>query len=143
MNANLATRYGALNKILESLGMTLSDTEQCAGEGDYRIDFEKNFTIELQHLGGSDCRVSARIFSLGKSLQVQENQIKLALALFGELKNDMPDGVSTAISNHDNCLRLCVEIVSENKDIIMSQFQDFVHVAFAYKQTYFQHKGIT
>ena len=76
MNANLATRYGALNKILESLGMTLSDTEQCAGEGGYRIDFEKNFTIELQHLGGSDCRLSARIFGLGKSLQVQENQIK-------------------------------------------------------------------
>jgi len=80
---------------------------------------------------------------LGKSLQVQENQIKLALNLFGELKNDMPDGVSTAISNHDNCLRLCVEIVSENNDIIMTQFQGFVHVAFAYKQTYFQHKGAT
>ncbi|EDM83712.1 hypothetical protein LMED105_13112 [Limnobacter sp. MED105] len=143
MNANLAIRYGALNKILESLGMSAGDTEQCAATDGYRIDFEKNFTVELQHLGGTDCRVSARIFSLGKSLQVQENQIKLALNLFGELKNDMPDGVSTAISNHDNCLRLCVEIVSENNDIIMTQFQGFVHVAFAYKQTYFQHKGAT
>mgnify|MGYP001266810109 CR=1 FL=1 len=100
MNANLATRYGALNKILESLGMTLSDTEQCAGEGGYRIDFEKNFTVELQHLGGADCRVSARIFSLGKSLQVQENQIKLALALFSELKSsvDLPSDLTTVNS---------------------------------------------
>ena len=143
MNANVTTQHGALNKILESLGMDAGDTEPCAATEGYRIDFEKNFTIELQHIGDTTCRVSARIFSLGKSLQVQENQIKLALALFSELKNDMPNGVSTAISNHDNCLRLCVEIVSENKDIIMSQFQGFVHVAFAYKQTYFQHKGTT
>lgn len=142
MNANLAIQYGALDKILESLGMSPNETEQCAAADGYRIDFEKNFTIELQHLGGADCRVSARIFSLGKSLQVQENQIKLALALFGEFKDDIPAGVSTAISNHDNCLRLCLEIVSENNDIIMNQFQEFVHVAFAYKQTYFQQKSM-
>lgn len=79
----------------------------------------------------------------GKSLQVQENQIKLALALFGALKDDMPAGVSIAISHHDNCLRLCLEIVSENNDIVMTQFQGFVHVAFAYKQTYFQNKSAT
>ncbi len=143
MNANLSTRYGALNKILESLGMSPSDTEQCAATDGYRIDFEKNFTVELQHLSGSDCRVSARVFSLGKSLQVQENQIKLASALFGALKDDMPAGVSIAISHHDNCLRLCLEIVSENNDIVMTQFQGFVHVAFAYKQTYFQNKSAT
>lgn len=142
MNANLATRYGALNKILESLGMSLNDTEQCATADGYRIDYEKNFTIELQYLDGEDCRVSARIFSLGKSLQVQENQIKLALTLFGELKEDIPSGISTAISNHDNCLRLCLEIFSENNDLIMNQYQEFVHVAFAYRQTYFQQKGI-
>lgn len=141
MNANLAIQYGALNKILESLGLSPSDTEPCATTDGYRIDFEKNFTVELQHLGGTGCRVSARIFSMGKSLQVQENQIKMALNLFGELKNDMPDGVSTAISNHDNCLRLCIEIVSENNNIIMAQFQGFIHVAFAYKQTYFQYRG--
>jgi len=142
MKANLAIQYGALDKILESLGMSPNETEQCAAAEGYRIDFEKNFTIELQHLGGADCRVSARIFSLGKSLQVQENQIKLALALFSELKDDIPAGISTAISNHDNCLRLCLEIVSENNDLVTNQFQEFVHVAFAYKQTYFQQQSM-
>jgi hypothetical protein len=142
MSANLATQHGALNKILESLGMTPNETEPCADSEGYRIDFEKNFTIELQEIGDSHCRVSARIFSLGKSLQVQENQIKLALNLFDELNSDIPAGISIAISNHDNCLRLCIEIVSEKDEVIMNQFQGFVHVAFAYKQTYFQHRGV-
>ncbi|MFN7506634.1 MAG: hypothetical protein ACK5Q1_13870, partial [Limnobacter sp.] len=64
------------------------------------------------------------------------------LNLFDEVKSDIPTGISIAISNHDNCLRLCIEIVSDKNDVIMTRFQEFVHVAFAYKQTYFQHRGM-
>lgn len=136
----LTTRYGALNKILESLGMSTHDTEQCAETDGYRIDFEKNFTIELQHLSGSACRVSARIFRLGKSLQVQDDQLRRAMAIFTELLSDLPAGMAMAISDYDNCLRICFEITTENTDMIMTQFNAFTHMAFAYKQTYFKHK---
>lgn len=143
MNVTLPPQHGVLNKILESLGISTTDIEQTANADGYRIDFDRNFTIELHQLSGSDCRVSARIFSLGKSLQVQENQIKMALAIFLELVSEMPAGVSTVISDHDNCLRLCIEITSGNSEVIIAQFQGFIHIAFAYKQTYFKHKGLT
>lgn len=141
MTALLNTRYGALNLILESLGLTLANTEQAAESDAYRIDFEQNLTVELQHMQGADCRVSARIFSLGKSLQVQDDQLRIAIGIFSELLDDLPNGVSIAISDHDNCLRICIEIVSENADLALLQFNQFIHVAFAYKQTYFQHKN--
>jgi hypothetical protein len=141
MTASTTIRYGALNLILESLGMTLADTEPAAESDAYRIDFEQNLTIELQHLQGSNCRVSARIFSMGKSLQVQDEQLRMAMHIFSELLNDLPAGTSMAISDHDNCLRICIEIVTENADLIMFQFNQFIHVAFAYKQTYFKHKN--
>ncbi|MCR2746792.1 hypothetical protein [Limnobacter parvus] len=120
--------------------MTLADTEQAAESDAYRIDYEQNLTIELQHLKGADCRVSARIFCLGKSLQVQDDQLRMAMGIFSELLNDLPNGTSMAISDHDNCLRICIEITSENADQALFQFNQFIHVAFAYKQTYFQHK---
>jgi len=50
MNANLAIRYGALNKILESLGMSAGDTEQCAATDGYRIDFEKTSLLSCSTL---------------------------------------------------------------------------------------------
>jgi hypothetical protein len=133
-------RNGVLNVILESLGMNSSDIEQCSESDGYRIEFEQNFTIELQHLNENECRVSARIFNLGKSLQVQELQLHKAISIFSELLDDLPAGISMAISDHDNCLRICVEIFSKKTDEIMTQFHEFVHTAFAYKQTYFKHK---
>ena len=138
----LKTRPDVLNKILESLGMSTDDIEQCAENDGYRIDFEQNFTIELQRLKGTDCRISARIFGLGKSLQVQDEQLRKAMTVFSELAEDMPPTVSMAISDHDNCLRICIEISdSDEIDPVMSEFNSFVQVAFAYKQTYLKHKN--
>lgn len=132
---------GALHKILESLGMCAHDAEQCAETDGYRIDFEQNFTVELQHMPESGCRVSARIFSLGKSLQVQDEQLRRAMSIFSEVSSDLPEGMSMAISDHDNCLRICIEITTDNVTLMMSQFNTFVQMGFAYKQTYFKHKG--
>lgn len=130
-----------LNKILESLGMCAHDTEPCAETDGYRIDFEQNFTVELQRIPESGCRVSARIFSLGKSLQVQDDQLRRAMSIFSEVSSDLPEGMSMAISDHDNCLRICIEITNNNVNLTMAEFNAFVQMAFAYKQTYFQHKG--
>lgn len=134
-------RHDVLNTILESLGMSAHDTEPCAESDGYRIDFEQNFTIELQHIPESSCRVSARIFSLGKSLQVQDDQLRRAMSIFSEISSDLPEGMSMAISDHDNCLRICIEISTNNTSLTMSEFNTFVQMAFAYKQTYFKHKG--
>lgn len=136
----ITTRHGALNQILESFGMTLDEVEPAAEMDAYRLDFEQNFTIELQHMHAADCRASARIFNLGKSLQVQDEQLRMAMGIFSELLDDLPKGTSMAVSSHDNCLRICIEIQADKTDHVMSQFNQFIHVAFAYKQTYFLHK---
>lgn len=133
----------AIDQILDSLGLKTSNLEKAAESDAYRIDFEQNFTVELQQLPDASCRVSARIFSLGKSLQVQDNQLVQAMQVFTELQQEIPQGISLAISDHDNCLRLCLEIVSNTQDFIMAQFNDFVQIAFAYKHTYFKHKGLS
>lgn len=133
----------AIDQILDSLGLKTSNLEKAAELDAYRIDFEQNFTVELQQLPESACRVSARIFCLGKSLQVQDNQLVQAMQIFTELQEDIPQGISLTISDHDNCLRLCVEIVNNTHEFIMSQFNDFVQIAFAYKHTYFKHKGLS
>lgn len=135
------SHHDVLNKILESLGMRTHDIEQCAETDGYRIDFEQNFTVELQQIPESGCRVSARIFSLGKSLQVQDDQLRKAMSIFSEVSSDLPEGVSLAVSDHDNCLRICIEITTNNANLIVSQFNSFVQIAFAYKQTYFKHKN--
>lgn len=138
---NQESNIQAIDKILDSLGLETSNIEKAAQVNAYRIDFEQNFTVELQQLPESTCRVSARIFSLGKSLQVQDNQLLQAMQIFTELEEDIPQGISLTISDHDNCLRLCAEIVNNTHEFIMMQFNDFVQIAFAYKHTYFKHKG--
>ncbi len=141
MNTLQKTRHGALNLILESLGMNVSDVEQAAESEAYRVAFEKNLTVELQHLPDTSCRISARISRLGKSLQVQDDQLRIAMEIFTALLSDLPSGVSMAISDHDNCLRICIEIRANKPDIVMMQFNQFVHVAFACKETYLKHKN--
>lgn len=134
-------KYGALDKILDSLGMSTNDAEPCAESEGYRIDFEQNFTVELQRLNSEDCRISARIFSMGKSLQVQDEQIRKAMEIMSELVSDTPRGTSLAISGHDNCLRMCIELEGSDDDRLIRDFHGFIHFAFAYKQTYFKHKN--
>lgn len=129
-----------IDQILVSLGLNTSSIEKAAESNAYRIDFEQNFTVELQHLHQSICRVSARISNLGKSLQVQDNQLAQAMRIFTELQQDIPQGISLTISDHDNCLRLCLEIRNDSLDFVLTQFNDFVQVAFAYKHTYFKHR---
>lgn len=132
---------GALGKILDALGLGTLDVESAAESDAYRIDFEEQFTVEIQRGLTQECRISARVFNLGKSLQVQEQQLKRAIQLFSELIDDLPECISLGISDHDNCLRICVEIADTNADQLMKQFHGFVHVAFAYKQTYLKHQA--
>ncbi len=132
---------GALGKILDALGLGTLDVESAAESDAYRIDFEEQFTVEIQRGLTQDCRISARVFNLGKSLEVQEQQLKRAIQLFSELIDDLPECISLGISDHDNCLRICVEIADTNADQLMKQFHGFVHVAFAYKQTYLKHQA--
>jgi len=131
---------GALGKILDSLGLGTHDVESAAESDAYRIDFEEQFTVEIQRGFIQDCRISARVFNLGKSLQVQEQQLKRAIQLFSELIDDLPECISLSISDHDNCLRICIEVADTEAEQLMRQFHGFVHVAFAYKQTYLKHR---
>lgn len=131
---------GALGKILDSLGLGTHDVESAAESDAYRIDFEEQFTVEIQRGFIQDCRISARVFNLGKSLQVQEQQLKRAMQLFSELIDDLPECISLSISDHDNCLRICIEVADTEAEQLMRQFHGFVHVAFAYKQTYLKHR---
>lgn len=132
---------GALEKILESLGLGTHNVESAAESDAYRIDFEEQFTVEIQRGFTQNCRISARVFNLGKSLQVQEQQLKRAMQLFSELIDDLPECTSLSISDHDNCLRICIEVADTEVEQLMKQFHGFVHVAFAYKQTYLKHQS--
>ena len=132
---------GALSKILDALGLGKCDVERAAGSDAFRIDFEEQFTVEIQQVSRQNCRISARIFNLGKSLQVQEQQLKRAMQLFSELIDDLPESTSLSISDHDNCLRICIEINDTHVEQLVNQFHGFVHVAFAYKQTYLKHQS--
>ena len=140
MTDTTAPLGGALAKILDALGLSIHDVESAPESDAYRIDFEEQFTIEIQRGFTQDCRISARVFNLGKSLQVQEQQLKRAIQLFSELIDDLPECISLGISDHDNCLRICIEIADTNAEQLMKQFHGFVHVAFAYKQTYLKHR---
>ena len=131
----------AIHQILDSLGLNTGNIERAAESEAFRIDFEQNFTVEIQQLTESTCRVSTRLFSLGKSLQVQDTQLGQAMYIFTELQQDIPQGFSLGISNHDNCVRLCLELANSTRELIMGKFNEFVQIAFAYKQTYFKHKG--
>lgn len=132
---------GALGKILDALGLGTHEVESAAESDAYRIDFEEQFTVEIQRGFSQNCRISARIFNLGKSLQVQEQQLKRAMELFSELIDDLPECISLSISDHDNCLRICIEVADMEAEQLMTQFHGFVHVAFAYKQTYLKHRA--
>lgn len=138
MDTLSSTCPGTLNLILNQLGFPLEQHEDTLPTEGYRLEFESNFVLELHGLGDRTCRLSTRIVSLGKSLQVQENQIKAMLGIFSELMQDLPPSVSPAISNHDNCLRLCREINSQDVEEAMRQFQEFVELAFAFQQTCFR-----
>jgi len=129
-------------QILDSLGLNTSNVEKAAESDAFRIEFEQNFTVEIQQLTECTCRVSARIFSLGKSLQVQDTQLGQAMHIFAELQQDIPQGISLSISDHDNCVRICLEIANNTLETVMGQFNDFAQIAFAYKHTYFKHKGL-
>jgi hypothetical protein len=138
MGTPTATRSTTLSLILDGLGYGEENPDNTGPAETYRLDFEQNFTLELQNMEDSSCRISARIFGLGKSLQVQEKQIQTALHVFSEVIEDLPPNVSPAIANQDNSLRLCMEISSTHPEEVMGQFHEFVSLAFAYQQTCFK-----
>ena len=130
------TSKNAFQKITESLGLNQDELEPCAEKEGYRITFEKNFTVELMTQPNTACRVSARVCHLGKSLQVQEQQLQKALDLFTEILKDVPAGVSLAVSDYDNCLRTVCEIktqaqASSKKEAIA--FEEFLNFSYAFK----------
>ena len=145
MDSNLEKTQSPFEKILDSLGIVIQQLEPAAeSEASYRIAFEKNFTVEISELSTSICRVSARICQLGKSLQVQEQQLSKAIEVFSALIEEAPNGLSLAVSDHDNCLRTIFEITrtrQKTQQEESSLFETFVNFSFAYKQTYFVHKA--
>ncbi len=134
-----------LTRIVESLGLTLGDLEPTHGTPGYRVAFEQNFFIELHeaicHKGINNpiCRASTRLSKLGHSLTTQELQVQHAMRLAAEVQEDIPVNSSLSISNHDNCLRLCMEIDQAPDDELLLAFQSFVDFSFAFKQMYLKY----
>lgn len=138
MQAQATQQQHPMQCILHSLGLAEDALERRDEAEGFRIEFERNFAIEIEPID-SVCRLSARISSLGKSLQAQETQIIKGLQMTDSLHEEMPTGVSLAVSDYDACLRLCIELV-EHADAAqtMASFHQFVNFAFAFKQTYLQ-----
>jgi hypothetical protein len=133
------TTKSAFQKITESLGLSKDELEPCAEKEGYRITFEKNFTVELMTQANINCRSSARICLLGKSLQVQEQQLQKALELFTEVRKEAPRGLSLTVSDYDNCLRIVTEIKAEKDPQSAKEgedFEAFLNFAFAFKHTF-------
>lgn len=134
-----------LTRIIENLGLTLNELEQTQGVQGYRLAFEQNFYIELHEARCTTvankmiCRASTRLSKLGHSLSVQEVQVQHAMALVAEICDDIPTHASLSISNHDNCLRFCVEIDQAADDDLVFLFHRFVGFAFTFKQMYLKH----
>lgn len=136
-----------LTALLAGLGLSLSDLEESAMGNAYRIEFEDNFTIELEPLNEIAFKASTRICLLGKSLEVQNKQIEKAMHLMEEVMVLGTPFESLAISQEDNCLRLLVELVQEckpaepemAKERLAKEFEDFASNAYAFRKTYFHY----
>jgi hypothetical protein len=122
------------------MGLQADQLEPCAEQDGIRIEFEQNFVLELQEPNRHSCRVSSRVCQLGKSLEIQEKQVRRALEIFSEVKKEAPSGSSLAISKHDNCLRTAFDILEENHPDCVKSFNCFIEFAFAYRYTYMAHR---
>lgn len=134
-----------LMRIIENLGLSLDDLEKTQGIHGYRLAFEQNFFVELHELScpierdKTICRVSTRLSKLGHSLTTQELQVQHAMTLAAQVYEDIPVNSGLGISNHDNCLRFCVEIQQAPDDDLNLIFQSFVNFAFVFKQMYLKY----
>ncbi|HEX4879610.1 MAG TPA: hypothetical protein VFV39_07185 [Limnobacter sp.] len=138
MSAN-TERHHTLEDVLRALGLTADMLEPAAETSGYRIEFEQQFAIELHGNKQEPCRLSTRLCVLGKSLQVQESQLKKAMQIYSDIQEDIPAACSLAISDHDNCLRVVRDLVySVPEHTTEVAFNEFVNFAFAFKQTYLQ-----
>lgn len=140
MNQHKPSAEGCFKLILHSLGLETSNPNHHDG---VRVEFEKNFAIEIQNQDSGQCRISARVCKLGHSLHVQERQLQKALGLFTELQDSAPEETSLAISNHDNCLRSVIDIpsaASNQPENTLDWLNRFINFSFAYKQTFIAFK---
>ncbi len=134
-----------LTRVVEKLGLTLNDLEPTHGTPGYRIAFEQNFFIELHEItcptaiSNTICRASTRLSKLGHSLSVQEIQVQHAMSLAAGIHDEIPVNSGLSISNHDNCLRFCMEIDQAPDEDLIFAFQSFVNFAFIFKQMYLKY----
>ncbi|HEX4917178.1 MAG TPA: hypothetical protein VFV43_04710 [Limnobacter sp.] len=131
--------HHSMTDVLQALGLSADMLEPAAETSGYRIEFERQFTVELH--GGRDeaCRLSTRLCVLGKSLQVQESQLRKAMQIYSDIAEDVPEACSLAISEYDNCLRVVRDLIQPPADRPTDTvFHEFVNFAFAFKQTYLQ-----
>ncbi|HEX4842125.1 MAG TPA: hypothetical protein VFV57_00520 [Limnobacter sp.] len=131
--------HHSMNDVLQALGLSTDMLEPAAETSGYRIEFERQFTVELHGDPHEACRLSTRLCVLGKSLQVQESQLRKAMQIYSEIAGDVPEDCSLAISEYDNCLRVVRDLVHLRADKPTDTvFHEFVNFAFAFKQTYLQ-----
>lgn len=128
-----------LTQILNNLGLKPEDLEPCAGSSGVRIQFENNFTVELDQQSNGHCRISARLSRLASSLHTQDIQVIKALEIYAEVMDKAPSHSSLAISLHDNCLRQVIDLTptrQKTREDTLRDFDHFVQFAYAFKRTY-------
>lgn len=136
-----------LTDLLAGLGLSVSDLEESALGNAYRIEFEDNFTVELEPLSEYAFKASTRICLLGKSLEVQNKQIEKAMTLMEEVMALGTPFETLAISQEDNCLRLLVELFQaptatdpkKAQERLAKEFEEFASNAYAFRKTYFHY----
>lgn len=130
--------------ILDLLGLEPNQLEPAAEQtGAYRIQFEKQFAVEIQDRASNTCRLSNRVCRLSHNQETQAQQLSKALIIFSMVSNECPPGFALAISKHDNCLRSILEIKPQNdsEQNLREAFDQFVEFAYAYRETFITHRN--
>jgi len=132
---------GVLSGAGAALARLIGSTEMVAQAktegGAYRLSFNDQFFIEAEDITHSVFRVSTRVVRLSHSLTTRESQALEALNLFSTIRHMLPNGISLAVSKHDRCLRLVMEMeVSPTEGRPVPDLTEFIQSAHAFRQLF-------
>ncbi|MEY3201589.1 MAG: hypothetical protein RIR70_1139, partial [Pseudomonadota bacterium] len=99
--------------------------------------FNDQFFIEAEDITHTLFRVSTRVVRLSHSLTTRESQALEALNLFTTIRHMLPSGLSLAVSKHDRCLRLVMEMeASSGTGQPAPDLTEFIQSSHAFRQLF-------
>lgn len=136
------TLTGAAAALARLLGSTEVVEQAKTETGAYRLNFNDQFFIEAEDMNPQSFRVSTRVVRLSHSLTTRETQALDALKLFTTIRHMVPNGLSLAVTRHDRCLRLVMEIENPmGRGTPAPDLMQFIHSAHAFRQLFMRNSG--